>query len=138
MTTHAGRRKVGGVEVVGNPPLLELSFPWPVPALFPNAARKQHWHTLRETARTLRQVAFAETWNSKNGWTRGGGPWQLTLTFCPPDRRRRDLDGCLSAIKAAIDGMAEALNIDDADFWPITLDWGPVCKGGQVRVKVGE
>ena len=132
------KRDADGQEYAGNPPPLELSFPWPAPALWPNAARKQHWHTLRDIARGVRLLAKVETWQARNGWPVPPGHLPVTVIFCPPDRRRRDLDGAFSACKPTLDGLAEALEIDDSMFQPVTLDWGPVCKGGQVRVRVGE
>jgi hypothetical protein len=59
----------------------------------------------------------------------------VTLTFFPPDNRRRDLDGMLSASKALIDGVADSLEVDDSK-WAITLRRGDVVKGGNVRFEI--
>ena len=40
----------------------------------------------------------------------------VRLTFYPPDKRRRDVDGCLSASKAYLDGIADAIGADDSRF----------------------
>lgn len=37
----------------------------------------------------------------------------LSLTFCPPDRRKRDDDNLVAAFKAGRDGIAQAMGIDD-------------------------
>ena len=39
-----------------------------------------------------------------------------------PDRRHRDLDNLLAASKPIIDGMAQALGVDDSRFKPILVD----------------
>jgi crossover junction endodeoxyribonuclease RusA len=61
----------------------------------------------------------------------------LTLTFCAPDRRRRDLDNLLSALKADFDGVAQALGVDDHMFEPITLRRGEAVKPGRVVLEIG-
>lgn len=38
----------------------------------------------------------------------------LMVEFYPPNRQKRDVDNCLSACNAGIDGMAQALGIDDS------------------------
>jgi crossover junction endodeoxyribonuclease RusA len=38
-----------------------------------------------------------------------------------PDKRHRDADNCLAAAKAGLDGMADALGVNDRHFQPITI-----------------
>jgi crossover junction endodeoxyribonuclease RusA len=38
-----------------------------------------------------------------------------------PDKRHRDADNCLAASKAGLDGVADALIVDDKRFQPITI-----------------
>lgn len=61
-------------------------------------------------------------------------PLALTLEFRPPDRRRRDLDGLLSAMKSSIDGVFQALDLDDSLIHRITLELGDLEPGGSVRM----
>lgn len=63
----------------------------------------------------------------------GEEPIRLTLTFCPPDMRRRDLDNMLASNKANLDGFADALRTDDHRF-EFTLVRGQKVKGGAVEV----
>jgi crossover junction endodeoxyribonuclease RusA len=37
------------------------------------------------------------------------------------DKRHRDADNCLAAAKAGLDGMADALGVNDRHFQPITI-----------------
>lgn len=60
---------------------------------------------------------------------------ELNITFNPPDRRRRDLDNMLAACKAYLDGISDALGVDDSNF-KLTIQKGEVVKGGQVVVEV--
>jgi crossover junction endodeoxyribonuclease RusA len=40
----------------------------------------------------------------------------VAITFCPPDKRRRDLDNIIASFKAGADGIADGLGIDDSLF----------------------
>jgi crossover junction endodeoxyribonuclease RusA len=55
----------------------------------------------------------------------------VALTFMPPDRRRRDLDGMLGAFKAGLDSLSDVLGVDDSNF-RLSLKKGDVIKGGAV------
>ena len=60
-------------------------------------------------------------------------PITLAIEFHPPDARRRDLDNMLSSIKAGLDGIAEALGVNDQRF-ALRLTRGQPVKGGRVVV----
>lgn len=66
------------------------------------------------------------------------GALALSLTFCPPDKRRRDLDNLLAAMKPDFDGVSQALGVDDQLFEPLTLRRGEPVKGGRVVLEVGQ
>ena len=58
----------------------------------------------------------------------------VAITFFPPDRRHRDLDNMLASLKAALDGIALAVGIDDSR-WTLTLSKGaPIDRSGMVKV----
>jgi crossover junction endodeoxyribonuclease RusA len=61
----------------------------------------------------------------------------LTIAFCPPDNRRRDLDNMLASFKHGIDAISEAIGIDDYGFG-FTIMRGEPVKGGCVRVTIGD
>lgn len=52
----------------------------------------------------------------------GNTQMPLRLTFFAPNKIRRDLDNLLAAMKPSLDGMAQALGVDDSLFRPITID----------------
>lgn len=60
-------------------------------------------------------------------------PITLAIDFYPPDARRRDLDNMLASMKAGLDGIAEALGVDDQRFALRLTRCEPV-KGGRVVV----
>ena len=61
---------------------------------------------------------------------------RVSLTFVPPDRRRRDLDNLLASMKSGLDGLADAMGIDDS-HWKLAIEMSPeTVKGGAVLVTV--
>lgn len=64
------------------------------------------------------------------------GRLHLWMDFYAPDRRRRDDDGLLASMKAARDGIADALAIDDARFVSHPMIRDEVCRGGKVVVRL--
>ena len=62
---------------------------------------------------------------------------RLVWRFHPPSRRKIDVQNLIGALKAHVDGIADAMGIDDSTFrhaWPETLS-EPV-KGGAIIVEV--
>ena len=98
---------------------VELDFP---PAeLFPNRAKGTHWGKLYKIRSDYRE---SSTWLAKHqlkGWKHKGGNIKLTITFEMPDKRKRDADNCLAAAKGALDGLADALFVNDQLFQPIMI-----------------
>jgi crossover junction endodeoxyribonuclease RusA len=63
----------------------------------------------------------------------------LRFHFHPPDNRKRDLSNMPATQKAAIDGIADAMGVDDAGFlcaWPMT--WAEPVEGGAVVIQVSD
>ena len=98
---------------------VELDFP---PAeLFPNRAKGIHWGKLYKLRSDYRD---SSTWLAKHqlkNWKHKGGNIKLTITFEMPDKRKRDADNCLAAAKGALDGLADALFVNDQLFQPILI-----------------
>ena len=117
---------------------MRVELPWPDPKLAPNRRNGKHWTATHAAkgkrladARLLTLAAMRQA-----GYIPPIGPLALTLTFCAPDRRRRDLDNLLAALKADFDGVAQALGVDDQLFDPLTLRRGEPVKGGLVVLEV--
>lgn len=53
----------------------------------------------------------------------------------PPDSRRRDLDGFIASMKPYLDGIADAIGINDRAFIPVAF-WGEKVRGGAVEVTI--
>jgi crossover junction endodeoxyribonuclease RusA len=118
-----------------------VELPFPDSNLMPNRARREHWRSKAGYAQIARMTAKVEAYNAKPRYDYSfplGERIPLTLKFYPPDRRERDLDNLLAAMKSALDGVSDALDINDRMFCPITVDWGSIEKGGRVVVVIGE
>ena len=61
----------------------------------------------------------------------------VALIFVPPDRRARDLDNLLASMKSGLDGLADAIGVDDSR-WRLRMEVAEdTIKGGLVLVDVG-
>lgn len=98
---------------------IELDFP---PAcLFPNRAKGTHWTVTHKAKAGYRDNSAWLTKGQMRGWVAPEGEIRLTITFVMPDKRLRDTDNCLAAAKAGLDGMADALGVNDRQFQPVTI-----------------
>jgi crossover junction endodeoxyribonuclease RusA len=111
---------------------------WPSKPLWQNS--RCHWAAKAKAVAQARKDAFHTALEAGIGMMPTGEGWQhyLSFDFCPPDRRKRDLQNMPATQKAYIDGIADALKVDDATFkvkWP--EEFGTVSdNGGSVLVVV--
>lgn len=106
--------------------------PWPDRSLSPNA--RPHW------AEKARAVKAAKTQAHYLAIAAGIGKLDLPrmtvrLTFCPPSRRRFDLDNVLASMKAQMDAIAALTGIDDS-LWSFQIERGDTSKDGGVIVEL--
>lgn len=109
-----------------------ISLPWPDKCLSPNA--RIHWAKKAKVTKASRTAAGWATIAAKTK-VEGDGAIYLHVYFYPPDNRRRDGTNMLASMKAAFDGIADALGVNDIRFH-VTYE---VCRsrnGGEVRVIV--
>lgn len=109
-----------------------MLLPWPPRVVHPNS--RSFWAV---KARATKRMRHDAAWVAKQAKISvGDGPIHIALTFYPPDKRRRDLDGCISACKAYLDGLADALGVDDSRF-TLSARMASVCAhGGEVKIEV--
>lgn len=114
---------------------IAFALPWPPRTLHPNA--RAHWGDKTVATKAARIEAWAEAIKAGAATLRGHtGRLKVHLCFHPPDRRRRDLDGCFASMKAALDGISDATGIDDRRFG-FALEMGlPDDTGGSVWVQI--
>ena len=112
-----------------------ISLPWPPTALRPNASSPGSWRKKQTAAKHYKAICLLlcrPSWLFH--WDAGNFPSaHLTITFRPPDKRRRDLDNMLASFKQGIDAIAETMGVDDYHFGYTILRGEPI-KDGAVDV----
>ena len=90
---------------------MTIILPWPPSALSPN--HRGHWAQLAKAKKAYRTEC---AWQAKAQGARRieADRIHVAFTFYPPNRQRRDLDGCISRMKSGIDGLADVLGVDDS------------------------
>lgn len=110
-----------------------ISLSWPVRALSPNA--RAHWSGIARAKAAAKNQGYWLACAAYGNRFKGAEALTLSITFCPPDNRRRDLDNMVASIKAHIDGISKAIGVDDSKF-ALRIQRGEVVKDGAVLVEV--
>ena len=90
--------------------MMTVTLGWPSRALSPNA--RPHWATLARAKKAARREGYIAARSA--GVLAGVSSVCIQVTFIPPDARRRDLDNLVSSLKGHLDGIADAIGIDDS------------------------
>lgn len=117
----------------------ELQLSFPAPELMQNRREGRHWSYAHEAKVAQRQEAYllARQSITQSGFeARPDARHRVEMVFCPPDNRRRDVSNLHAAMKAALDGIAEAMEIDDSAFTEHEQRMSAVHARGCVRVRV--
>ena len=111
-----------------------IALPFPDKSLWPNG--RSHWAVKAREAKKLRQEA---AWATKAASVRvGDSPIPLHITVYPKAKGPApDPDNAVAACKAAIDGIADALGINDRHFAAPTVTVSPE-RLGRITITVGE
>ena len=118
---------------------LVVVLPWPDPRVFPNYRLSHHWRASHKQVKAAREDGWASTLAALEARPPGIDKTQripVRVRFVPPDKRKRDEDGCLGAVKPYLDGIADALRVDDSLF-SLTPQHDPAAKPGFVEVTIG-
>lgn len=113
----------------------------PGSVLLPNNRRKTYWAIAQEEIRRLRGEAYIDTWNQKPeiAVPPDADVSLKVRVLWPKDRKVPDLDGTLSACKPALDGLCQALGIDDRIISGICVSQGRAehtCRDGEITVRL--
>jgi crossover junction endodeoxyribonuclease RusA len=122
----------------GQPQPFTVVLPWPARELSPNArihrmAKAGYAAAARRDAFLVARAALLDC-----GDPVYCGALEMTIAIHPPDGKRRDLDNVHASLKSCIDGIFQALCVDDSSVRRVTLEWGERCPGGKVAVLIRE
>ena len=109
-----------------------ITMPWPDTPLWPNSRK----HRQVVAAHRKQQRALAYGLALERGMHRLNVPEgvvRVSLFFCPPSLRSFDTDNAVASMKGAIDGLADALHINDRWFQPVPYR-GEKCRDGGVLI----
>ena len=118
--------------------MIEIVLGWPPTDLSPNA--RKHWAVVAKAKKQYRKDCFSV---SKEQLKKYRGVYEniperlvLEMTFIPPDRRSYDRDNLVARMKAGIDGLADALRINDKRFNTVISTMDTDRYGGFVRIRI--
>lgn len=120
-----------------------LTFPWPAKQLFPNFKRSHHWSAYRKHCKMARNYGWAillgdsvSTLTLIRAALPKDGKITLTIEAQPPMRRGSvpDEDNLKGALKHYLDGIADALGVDDARFRFSEMQWLPKQGDGKITI----
>lgn len=107
--------------------------PWPDRRLNPNA--REHWAIIASAKKKAKNQAYYLALEAGLGKINADA-LSVRYVFYPPSRREFDLDNALSSLKAAADGIALAVGIDDSKWAVAVSKAGAIEKGGMVKVEL--
>lgn len=108
---------------------VKLELPWPPAILNPN--NRAHWHPKGNATRQYR--AYCKAIASKFPASK-----KFTITFLPPDNRKRDRDNLIASFKSGQDGLADAWKMDDNQFEVTYAPIGFPVKHGKVVITLSQ
>jgi hypothetical protein len=111
-----------------------IELPWPPSTLSGHA--KGHWYTTSPIVAKHRAWAKNATVAANIGPVPVEGDIHIGFTFYPPDRRS-DRCNFANRLKAYIDGIADALKVNDRRFLPAYHFAEPVRGDGKIVVTIG-
>lgn len=115
-------------------PIVDIQLPWPPTQLSPNA--RLHWAIVYRTKAKYRDHCWAISREQLEARLEVDTRYSLELRFVPPDRRSYDRDNLIARMKAGLDGLADALMIDDKQFAELTASVSADSVGGFVEVRI--
>lgn len=112
--------------------------PWPPKKLSPNGSR-QHWGTIALARKRFRKACWGTALQQQPRIaTVPDGKLLLEIDFAEPAEHEAltDVDNALAMCKPGIDGVCDALGIDDSRFERITISRAAPVKGGAVLLRI--
>lgn len=112
------------------------TFELPFPPSSLSGHAKGHWRAKAEITRKHRNWARLATMDARVRGLPESGDILVRLRFVPPDRRG-DRTNFANRMKPYLDGIADALGVNDARFLP-SYEFAEPCKPGRVVITIGE
>lgn len=116
--------------------MITLDLPWPAKELSPNF--RGHWRRVHIARKHYRFAAAAlcRAAAGAHPLSIEGRELRLRYEFHPPQARAYDRDNLAARMKAATDGIADALKVNDRGFHFAPPELRPKVAGGLVRLTI--
>ena len=117
--------------------MIEVVLGWPPSDLSPNA--RLHWAKLARAKKQYRQACLSVTKEQLKKYPKYNDLPEvlvLEMTFIPPDRRSYDRDNLVARMKSGIDGLSDALRINDKRFNTVISTMDQNYLGGFVKIRI--
>jgi crossover junction endodeoxyribonuclease RusA len=115
--------------------VIELTLPFPAKILWPNG--RSHW------AEKARAVKAHRIWGRNAALiyrsdilALPGSRFDIAVTVYPKTRNAIDCDNCVAALKPYLDGIADALGVDDSLFNTPSIAFGGPIRGGLMSIGI--
>jgi len=110
-----------------------ITFPWYPKELSPNSSK--HYLNKAQFKKRYRLECYYHTKAAMVDYPVRDDYKALQITFYKPNNRHMDLDNMLASIKSGLDGMADALGVNDKCFKRIVIEVANNI-GGYIEVEV--
>ena len=118
--------------------MIEIVLGWPPSDLSPN--KRLHWAKLATAKKQYRKDCLSVTKEQlkkyKSVYEKIPEKLVLEMLFIPPDKRSYDRDNLVARMKAGIDGLSDALRINDKRFNTVISTMDTTTLGGYVRILI--
>lgn len=111
--------------------MYRLVFPWPPKELSPNV--RTHWAVHYRAKKKYRKQCADIAADYR---LPPSERYSVDMVFYTKTKRRPDKDNLVAMMKAGIDGIADALGVDDSCFDYGAPEFGGVSRGGAVVIEV--
>ncbi|MFY1885181.1 endonuclease [Achromobacter xylosoxidans] len=116
--------------------MITVELPWPPKELSPNY--RGHWVPISKAKsryRTAARLLARSALSKAEGFSQFRAV-RLAYEFFPPQARAYDRDNLAARMKAATDGIADAIGMNDRGFHFSPAEIREKTKGGKVRVTI--
>lgn len=116
---------------------IKIVLPFPAAKLNPNRRSGRSWQVTAAEKVAAWQAGKIATLKALNGKAfTVANPVKFSITFFCPNRRRRDLDNLLASLKPSLDGICNAVDIDDSAIEEMQLIKRYDAKNPRVEVEI--
>lgn len=111
---------------------LLITVPWPPRTLSPNS--RVHWAVKHRSSKECRRSAYFIAKESLSKSVIVGDNLSVSIFAYPKDKRKRDLDNLIASLKPVLDGIADAIGVDDSKFALNQIKMMPSDKNNRIEI----